>query len=907
MAKSTAYLGNPNLKKSNVHHDWTKEMIVEYQKCASDPIYFIEKYMKIIHVDRGLINFKLYDYQKDMILSMQHNRNTIINTARQIGKMLFLDHPLPLFNGKFTTMGDIKVGDILIDAEGNPTKVTFKSSIQTRNSYRITFDDKTTCDTGDEHQWEVFDRFEGQKHKPHKQQILTTKYMYENGWFKTNSRGYKEYRWYIPNTKPVNYQKKEQKIDPYILGLWLGDGTSANRNLTCSADDVEHYKNQGVDFGYQIVVKNKPNIFTATLNQLTNKDLNFYNLRNNKHIPEDYLYGSIEQRIALVQGLFDTDGFIEKTGLCCIQLSEKNNILIDQIYQLLCSLGLKVFHSKHTDKKQNKNSIRLAFMCDKNHFQVAKIKRKNNRQKENCQNSRYSLSRTIQNIEVIEPKPAQCITVDNDRHLYLCSKNYLPTHNSTCTIGFILWYTLFTPDKDVALLANKGDTAREILGKYHLAYQYLPKFLQQGTIESNKGTIELENNSRIIATSSSSDAIRGYAIALLFIDEMAFLENWEAFSASTLPTITSGQTTKTVFVSTPNGLNHFYKYWQGANRKDDKWNGYNPIKVTWDKVPGRDKKWKQETIQLLNGDLQKFSQENEAEFLGSSGTLISGAALKNLVDMDPIIHNQHKNINMYYKPIKDHLYMVIVDTSEGKGLDYSAFSVIDITQTPYQQVCSFKNNKIAPGDYAQIVFQIAKTYNTAYILVENNNIGYEVARALRDDLEYEMMLYSRNNGAGGKILASGFGDKTNELGIKTSKSVKQTGCSMLKLLIEGQQLITNDYDTHHELNRFSKKGSSYEAESGEHDDLVMTLVLFAWASKEKYFQELTDINTLQKVRDEFNEQIEDQLIPFISTSQYPDLDEGVVIAVNNDKWLSFDEDQPQAFRQNQPRYAQRHW
>jgi hypothetical protein len=427
---------------------------------------------------------------------------------------------------------------------------------------------------------------------------------------------------------------------------------------------------------------------------------------------------------------------------------------------------------------------------------------------------------------------------------------------STTTCGFILWYIIFHADKTVALLANKGETAREILGRIQLAYQHLPKWLQQGVKEWNKGSFELENNSRVIAAATSSNNIRGFSINLLFIDEAAFIENWEDFFTSVYPTISSGTESKIVLVSTPNGLNHFYKIWQNAAENR---NNYKPIKVMWHDVPGRDDNWKRDTLSAMNFDTEKFEQEYCVEFLGSSGTLIAGWKLKELIHQTPIMNKD--GLALYKQAVKDLSYVCIVDVSRGKGLDYSAFSILDVTQMPYEQVCTYRNNLVSPIDYADIVHRICKSYNNAAVLVEINDIGEQVATSLHFDFEYENVLFTESAGRSGKRITSGFGGNIDK-GIRTTKSVKSVGCSILKLMIEQNQLIINDFNTISELSTFSRKGVSYEAESGKNDDMVMGLVLFAWLSDQSYFKEYTNINTLAKLREKTEEDILQELTPF---------------------------------------------
>jgi hypothetical protein len=381
--------------------------------------------------------------------------------------------------------------------------------------------------------------------------------------------------------------------------------------------------------------------------------------------------------------------------------------------------------------------------------------------------------------------------------------------------------------------------------------------LQQGVVEWNKGSFVLENQSRVIAAATSSDSIRGYAINLLFIDEAAFIENWDEFFNSTFPTISSGETTKVVLVSTPNGMNHFYKTWDYALQGK---NEYNPIKVMWYDVPGRDDSWKEKTLAAMSFDYEKFSQEHEVEFLGSSGTLIAGWKLKELVVKPALFARNGMYIYEEKQPGK--VYVCVVDVSHGKGLDYSAFHIVDVSQMPYKQVVAFRNNTISPIEYAETVARVCRMYNEAAVLVETNDIGGQVVDSIYNDYEYENILYTAASGRAGKQISNGFGSQNAERGVRTTKVIKSVGCSLLKLLIEQNQLIINDHNTILELTTFSRKGSSYEAEPGNHDDLVMPLVLFAWMSDQNYFKEMTDINTLQKLREKSEEELMSDLLPY---------------------------------------------
>ena len=466
-----------------------------------------------------------------------------------------------------------------------------------------------------------------------------------------------------------------------------------------------------------------------------------------------------------------------------------------------------------------------------------------------------SINKGLVNFTLYDYQKTMIKSMTNNRYSVIATARQAGKSTTTC--GFILWYIIFHADKTVALLANKGDTAREILGRIQLAYQHLPKWLQQGVVEWNKGSFVLENNSRVVAAATSSDAIRGYSINLLFIDEAAFIDTWDEFFTSVYPTISSGDESKIVLVSTPNGLNHFHKIWSDANQGK---NQYNPTQVMWYDVPGRDEKWKEDTIAAMSGDVEKFNQEYCVEFLGSSGTLIAGYKLKQLASIHPIVEKE--GLKQYKEARKDRTYTCLVDTSRGKGLDYSAFQIIDVTEMPYEQVCVFRDNNITPTDYCTVIHRITKIYNDAAVLVEINDIGGQVADLLYYEFDMDNLLITQNDGRAGKRISSGFGGGAYDRGVRTTKTVKSVGCSIMKLLIEQDQLILHDHETIYELSTFSRRGKSYEAEPGKHDDLVMCLVLFSWLSDQKYFRELTDINTLKKIRDREEEEIEEELTPF---------------------------------------------
>jgi hypothetical protein len=453
-------------------------------------------------------------------------------------------------------------------------------------------------------------------------------------------------------------------------------------------------------------------------------------------------------------------------------------------------------------------------------------------------------------------------SITDNRRVTVCTSRQ--AGKTTTAVAIILHYVLFNEHKTVALLANKGDSAREILDRIQIAFEALPKWLQQGVVEWNKGSIELENGCKIIASATSGSAIRGKSISFLYIDETAFVENWDDFFSSVFPTISSGQSTKVLYTSTPNGLNHFYKTCEGAKEDIDPQtgrgkNGFIYIEVPWSRVPGRDEAWRQETLAGMDFNMEQFSQEFCCEFQGSSNTLIDGYKLKELVIRAPL--KESNKISVYENPDPASTYVMVVDVSRGKGLDYSAFSVFDVSKMPYKQVCTFRDNVITPVDYAEVIYRIHKTYNQALLLIEVNDIGAQVSDILHQDFEVEELLFTESAGRNGKRISGGFGSNVDK-GIRTTTSVKAVGCNILKMMIEQDQLIIHDFHTINELSKFSRKGKSYEAEPGSHDDLVMTMVLFAWLSNQTFFKEITDINTLEMLRQKTSEQIEQDLLPF---------------------------------------------
>ena len=465
-------------------------------------------------------------------------------------------------------------------------------------------------------------------------------------------------------------------------------------------------------------------------------------------------------------------------------------------------------------------------------------------------------------------------------HRFNICKMPRQTGKSTTCVSYLLHYLIFNDSVNIGILANKAATARELLGRLATAYENLPRWMQQGIIAWNKGNIELENGSKILAASTSASAVRGMSFNILFLDEFAFVPNHiaDSFFASVYPTITSGKSTKVIIVSTPHGMNHFYRMWHDAEKQK---NEYIPTDVHWSEVPGRDSAWKEQTI--ANTSEQQFKVEFECEFLGSVDTLINPSKLRTLVYDSPIKKNAGLDV---YEPPKDkHDYVMTVDVARGVGEDYSAFIVVDITEFPHRIVAKYRNNDIKPMLFPNIIYEVAKNYNSAFILCEVNDIGDQVASILQYDLEYQNLLMCSMRGRAGQIVGQGFSGKKTQLGVKMSKTVKKVGSLNLKTMIEEDKLIFNDYEIISELTTFISKHGSFEAEEGCNDDLAMCLVIYAWLVQMEYFKELTDQDVRKRLYEDQRDQIEQDMAPFGFMDDGLG-DQGSFVDNNGDRWFT---------------------
>ena len=447
---------------------------------------------------------------------------------------------------------------------------------------------------------------------------------------------------------------------------------------------------------------------------------------------------------------------------------------------------------------------------------------------------------------------------------------------SQVVAAYVLWYTLFNNNKSVAILAYKLDAAVEILSRFQLMYENLPLWMQQGIKTWNKGDVELENGSSVFTAATSNSGIRGKSVNLLYVDEVAIVQNnvAEEFFTSVYPVVSAGETTKIILTSTPLGYNHFWKFWNDAERGV---NGFVPIKVNYWEHPKRDKAWAEDQRKIL-GEI-KFNQEVLCAFLGSSNTLIAADAIAR---MSPIEYEYSKdNLDILERPVKDHTYFMSIDTSRGVEREYSAFTVVDCTTYPFKVVAKYKDNKISPLLYPDIIVKVAKDYNSAFVLVEINDIGQQVADLIHNELEYDNMIWVGHDSKYGQFLSSSGRNAT--LGVRTTKQIKRIGCSTFKSLVEEEKLLIFDKDIISEISTFVERRGSFEHDEGYTDDLVMSLVLFSWASNDPLFKEIMNSSNRKALYNQQILKIEEELTPF---GIFNDLEDPEFEVADGDVWLS---------------------
>lgn len=947
---SESYLSNPNLKAVGVPVAFTQEQVEEYQRCAADCDYFVQHYVKIVHVDRGLISFELFDFQRSIIRSFVQENKVIVRLPRQMGKCFDINTIITVKDTNTGIIDKMTIGEFYAQISKNTSiSTTKKDSRTTETIYR-----------------------EGRGNRLRDMSLLSYDFNRPDISYQSNSQDFPER---VCETSPPSFTElftetirtsegeQESSISTWRSPLTLFQ-TLFEKGSRSSTHNTQSQKNQNAEQiqQYDVGILDEKNWRRCDCSQKTSD-----------FTAEDFLFGKMYPEIwrnrrtkAVGRSSNKMDDQLQKAKLfqnfsriifrdyasvsvrSCIFCAMESRGYGRVPKQGISSSALfrqnssPRFHRSHQKKNHR---VRWAILARSKQSQSKKrerTRRSHNKkwvpiienlgtgiQTEYIRNysemsplsdrvtRKFVESFCLSNFEIWTDtgwKPISAVhktvpyqewilvtekgkrlvcadthivfrengkevfvkdllpddviltdagvervcsiqetstynhmydvTVESEDHRFYT--NGILSHNTTTTAAFFLWYILFHDDKVCAILANKAATAREILSRIKLAYEHLPLWLQQGVVEWNKGSIALENGSRVLAAATSSSGIRGYSLSLVFLDEFAHVHNniAEEFFTSIFPTISSGKDTKILIASTPNGLNHFYKFWVDA---EEKRNGFVPLYFSWNSHPDRDHEWMEKQLQVL-GDV-KFRQEVLCDFIGSSDTLISGAALSKLVYHVPLRTEQH--LDVYEDPIDHHTYVITCDVSHGLDQDASAFSVFDVTTVPYKQVAKYHNATIPPLLLPTILSNVGNTYNRAFILVELNDVGTQVAESLHHDLEYENLFRTEGFQQRGVKVTAGFKRRVL-MGLRMTEPVKRIGCSNLKTLVEREKIIIHDFATISELSTFTQQGNTYKADEGYHDDLAMTLVLFGWLASQKYFREAnnTDIRQTLELENE---------------------------------------------------------
>jgi len=844
---NSKYLNNnPNLPME-IDINWTAEMINEFRKCQEDIIYFAENYFFIINLDRGQEKIKLYEPQKEAILKVIDNRFTIGCASRQVGKRLALDTPIPTPNG-WTTMGELKDGDIIFDWTGKPTKVVKAHEIRDdRKCFEITFSTGEKIIADAEHEW--FTQHRSERAKGLSGSVKTSQQIFD-----TLSTGKKtiEPNHRIPIKHEAQYEEKELPIDPYLLGCWLGDGASAGQRITSGASDAHEmfYENLAHISNKHLLPHSNRNIFAISILKNTNgksfvSSLKENNLFKNKHIPNSYLQSSTTQREELLKGLMDTDGYCNTKGVCqYYTIYEK---FAENVKELLFSLGIQCSVTSKIPKIKGKEYNRIYILTFKTNKPVFKLKRKLERQQLSTTDFAESRNKFIyiKEMKEVASVPTRCITVDNEDQMYLIGKTFIPTHNTTLMTVVCLWYTLFFKTFNVAILANKEAQAKEILERIKNAYEEIPEWLKSGVKEFTKEQILFANKSKIFVSTTSIDAIRGKSVNLLFLDEFAHVRDEIAddFFKAIMPTISSSETSKLVIVSTPKGItNRFYtifsnaelnstKNKETANEEEEEKEGdglediveWAYFRIYWWQLPGRDEKWKQKQLVLINHDMELWKQEYDIEFLKYGASALNGDIIAKLKKMccPPKYELFEGDYKIWFEPIEGHIYVFGIDTAQGVAQDYSVCHILDMTDLKdIKVVARYASNRLSPTVFAERIFNVIPAWGRPFLCVESNKEGMEFLNAIMEVHKYDNIIYYNMEND-----KRGYYQKP---GIFCHQNSKYTGITNMKHWVETMEAVSvYDIETVKEFETFIRKeNKTWAAQKGCRDDKVMALV---WA------------------------------------------------------------------------------
>jgi hypothetical protein len=825
------------VKRANKRERYTEKEIAELSACTdpkTGPFYFLKNFFYIQHPVKGKLLFQPYEYQTRLIESYHNHRFNINLLPRQSGKALCNSTPIMTPSG-FIKMGDIKVGDTIFGPDGNPTTVTFiTETMENRPCYEIEFihGDKIIADA--DHLWTWYD--------PYIEKEITGNTLKLLDRFKLLEKS--KQRIHIKHTECLNFSEQNITLDPYYLGVWLGDGCKNNLRITCSIDDYHDYKKIFLERGLQ------PSEFKFDKRSI--KTGRFYikggtklfkelNLFGNKHIPTNYIFNSKEVRISLLQGLMDTDGSVSPDGHCEFYQSDEN--FIKQVRLLLSTLGIKSTLRKKATT--HKDAYTLSFVT--NDFDVFKLSRKLQKQRNN-KNHPKNKRIYIRSITQVDSVPVRCLQVNNSSHLFLAGETLIPTHNTTCAAGYLLWYAMFNPDSTILIAAHKFTGAQEIMQRVRYAYELCPDHIRCGVTSYNKGSIDFDNGSRIVASTTTGTTGRGMAISLLYIDEFSFLNPSIAneFWVSISPTLATGG--RAIITSTPNSdEDQFALIWAEANKKFDQYgneqelgvNGFYAFRAYWYEHPDRDENWKREELGRIGED--RFRREFCCEFISFEETLINAVKLAELKGIDPL---QKMGNVRWYKPIRyDATYLIALDPSTGTGSDNAAIQVFSLPG--FEQVAEWHHNSTPIAQQIKILRDIAnfiKSHNDPQIYwsIENNSIGEACLTTIKEVGEDTIPGFFLS-----EPIRKGHVRRFRK-GFNTTYKSKMTACMKFKSLIETEKMKIYSKLLISELKTFISSGAGFSAKAGGDDDLVsatllvcrMASVLADWDSS--IYEELTE-------------------------------------------------------------------
>jgi len=842
------YLGNENLPTTEAQFDYSShpEWVEDIAKSRKNILYFAENFFYIINLDQGKMKIKLHNYQRKVLRGLRDNRFVCLLASRQIGKALALDTPIPTPTG-WTTMGELKDGDIVFGLNGKQCKIAKAHDVLTdRNCFEVEFDNGEKIIADEDHLW--FTQTRAERSSNVNGTKKTTKNISETLLTKSKTRQEPNHR--IPVClNGIEISNASLSIDPYVLGLWLGDGASEGGTITVGKRDINDIidilTNQQKQFDKLLLHEYNQDVYTLriTVNEgVKSKSLSTLlkenNLIYNKHIPESYLRGSRQQRLELLQGLIDSDGYVAKNGVT--QFYNTNLNLVAQVRELIESLGYKVTQKTFIPKLKNIECSEVSVITFTPIEYVCRLNFKKNRIKckEFVNKSKLRAQwHYIKSIKSVKSVPVRCITVDNETGTFLCGKQYIPTSNTTLMTIYALWIACFFDDQRILVVANKEQTAINIFKRIRLAYEKLPNYLKPGTIEYGKTSMSLGNGSSIGISTTSSDAGRGDSCNVLILDELAFIDNHmvEDFWRSVYPIISSSKKSKIFVASTPNGTdNLFYDLYQGALDGNNDWHAE---KVDWWEVPGRDEEWKEKTIRSL-GSKDAFDQEFGNVFLQTGESALDDAlfeAMKEECVEPKFVFDEGKYL-LWDEPSKDKIYVAGVDISEGVGEAASVVQILDITDLrEIKQVATYHSRIISPYNFTTKLHEILQHWGSPLALVERNNCGAQVVDQLKNVLQYENLV-----SYGAKIA----GSKFNKIGVQAHTNSKYKGVMNMRYWVNELKAIKiYDLKTLNELKMFVRyPNGTWAAKPGSDnwDDRVMSLI---WALMilendlvEKYFE-----------------------------------------------------------------------